>query len=102
MQPGELPGFFFGVFMLRPVVAVFDSAVGSYNPPFVVPALGAAVRSFTDEVNRVAEGNSLAAHPEDYHLSVLAMFDDERGTFEVPEAGVRVIVRGKDAVRGGE
>lgn len=100
MQPGDVPGFFFGGSMIRLVVAVFDSALGSFNPPFVVPALGAAVRSFTDEVNRVAEGNIMNAHPEDYHLSVLATFDDESGAFAVPEGGVRCIVRGKDAVRG--
>jgi len=79
--------------MKRVVVAVFDSATGTFGQPFFVPAEGAAVRSFRDEVNRSAADNSLFMHPEDYTLYALGKYDDEEGTFEGNKA---VLVRGKD------
>ncbi|QXP44315.1 MAG: nonstructural protein [Arizlama microvirus] len=82
--------------MKRFVVAVYDSAVHSYGQPFFVPAVGAALRSFIDEVNRAAPDNMLYQHPEDYELFVLATFDDEAGIFEIPEEGMRNLARGKD------
>ena len=78
------------------VVAVWDSAVGAFNRPFYAPSLGAAIRSFSDEVNRVAEDNPLSKHSDDFHLSYLADFDEESGVFYAPESGVRVLSRGKD------
>lgn len=80
--------------MKRYVCAVFDSAVQSYGQPFFVPHIGQAVRSFGDEVNRQAADNSLHRHSDDYHLSYLAVYDDETGTFSEQE--VRVLARGKD------
>lgn len=96
-----LPRLFFGVKVKRYVCAVFDSAVMAFGQPFFVPALGAAIRSFTDEVNRKAPDNSLSAHPEDYVLNALGTFDDEMGVFEVSEDSRRVLCRGKDVVNGG-
>lgn len=78
------------------VCAVFDSAVQAYLRPIFVPKSAAAVRSFIDEVKREGEGNPLAAHPEDYHLSYLADFDEDTGAFSPPEGGVQVLLRGKD------
>jgi len=80
----------------RCVLAVFDSAVQAFGQPFFVPAIGAGVRSFVDEVNRAAPDNQLANHPDDFELSYIADFDDERGEFTTPEGGVRVLARGKD------
>ena len=37
--------------MKRAVCAVFDSAVNLYGQPIFVPSVGAALRSFIDEVN---------------------------------------------------
>lgn len=76
------------------VVSVFDSAVQAYAPPIVVPALGVAIRSFGDEVKRKAEGNQLAAHPEDFELRVLSEWDEETGVFYACD--VRCVARGKD------
>lgn len=87
--------------MRRYVCAVFDSAVQAFGQPFFVPALGAAVRSFTDEVNRRVPDNALAAHPEDYVLHALGTFEDESGVFDVSEDSRRVLCRGKDVVNGG-
>ncbi|QXP08448.1 MAG: nonstructural protein [Arizlama microvirus] len=83
------------------VCAVFDSAVQAYSRPFYVPALGAAVRSFTDETNRSAADNPLFQHPADFDLRVLATFDEESGVFGEPEGGAgRVLARGSDVKRG--
>lgn len=85
--------------MKRVVCAVFDSALQSYLQPMFAPAIGGVIRSFVDEINRVAEDAVLSKHPEDYHLSYLADFDDEMGEFSPPKEGQRVLMRGKDAVR---
>lgn len=82
--------------MIRKVCAVFDSAVQTFGQPFFVPAVGAATRSFSDEVNRKAADNALAAHPEDYTLYELGEFDDVTGEFH--SEGKRVLARGKDVV----
>lgn len=78
------------------VCAVFDHAVQAFGQPFFVRARGEAVRGFTDEVNRKVDGNTLAAHPEDYDLTQIAVFDDESGEFEKAQ---EVLIRGKDAAR---
>jgi len=63
--------------------------------PFFVPAIGAAVRSFGDEVKRVAPDNELSRHPDDYELFELGQFDDSSARFQMlPEP--RSIARGKD------
>lgn len=67
-----------------------------------MPAIGAALRSFTDEVNRAAQDNALHMHPDDYTLHVVAVFDDETGKFESDETTFRVLARGKDVVNGGQ
>lgn len=79
------------------VVSVKDSAMQQYMRPFFVPAVGAATRSFSDEVNRQADDNQMYKHPDDYELWVLAEFDDESGVFTKTE--VRVLARGKDVVQ---
>lgn len=80
--------------MKHHVVAVFDSAMQAYGRPFFVPALQMAIRSFGDEINRKAPDNQFAAHPDDYELFHLAVFDEETGTFENVQA--RSLGRGKD------
>lgn len=82
------------------VVAVFDSAAGMFNRPFFAPALGVALRSFTDEVNRQAPDNQLNQHPEDFALYQLGWFDDNSGTFETLDLPTNVL-RGKDAALKG-
>lgn len=80
------------------ICAVYDIAVQAYVRPMFVPHTGAAVRGFRDEVNRKEQGNSLAAHPEDYELHLLGHWDDETGRFENQPSEVDVVLlRGKDA-----
>lgn len=90
--------------MIRQVVCVFDSAVQAYMQPFFVPAIGAALRSFTDECNRRGseqQPSPLYDHPEDYSLHLLAEFDDLTGEFKDPAGGKRVLARGQDVHNGG-
>lgn len=75
-------------------VAVKDSAVQAFNRPFFTPTIPAAVRSFTDEVNRVADDNAMYKHPDDFELWVVAAFDDETGVFQPVE--IRCVCRAKD------
>lgn len=70
------------------VLAVLDSAVSSFNRPFFVPARGAGIRAFTDEVSRKSPDNAMANHPSDFALYDLGTWDEESGIFEskpVPE-----------------
>lgn len=85
--------------MKRVVVAVRDSAMLAFAQPIVVPSVGVAVRSFSDEVNRREPGNVVAAHPEDYELWYVADYEEESAGFSVPDEGVRVLARGKDFVK---
>lgn len=61
------------------ICAVFDRATQAYGAPFVVPALGHAMRSFTAEVNREHAENMLYNHKEDFELWELGEFDEESG-----------------------
>lgn len=81
------------------VVCVYDSAVAAYGRPFFVPSVGAAIRSFGDEVNRSAPDNTMFAHPDDYVLWYLGDFDEETGLFGGEAA--RVLTRGKDVKQNG-
>lgn len=77
------------------IVSVRDRAVDGYMNPFVVPSEGAAVRSFSDEVNRAE--SPMNAHPDDYDLYRLGHFDDSTGAFAVESP--TMLVSGKNVVR---
>jgi len=64
------------------VFAIRDRAIDSYGQPFFAPSSGAAIRSFSDELNRPDERNALSKHPEDYDLFALGEFDDQTGEFD--------------------
>lgn len=63
------------------VCSVFDVAAGVFARPFFVASKGLAVRSFQDEVARVAEDNPMYKHPADFRLFYLGTFDDNSGMF---------------------
>lgn len=81
---------------IKIVVAARDSAILTFSSPVVVPARGAAVRSFTDAVNSGDVQSDVANHPDDFELWQLATFDDMTGLFE---NCLEVLVRGKDVIR---
>ncbi len=79
------------------IVSVRDRSADVFGQPMFVTTKGGAIRSFGDEVNRRAEGNVLAAHPEDFDLYFLGTYDDSNAMFETvrPES----VAVGKDLVR---
>jgi len=84
--------------MKQVVVSVFDRASEVFGRPVFVPARAAAVRSFTDEVNRDDANNDLRRHPDDFDLYILAEFDDGKGIFLADDSYPAVLVRGKDVI----
>lgn len=82
------------------ILSVRDAASGMFRHPAHVPSVGMHMRAFSDEVNRLAPDNLLYHHPEDFDLYDLGEFDDETGEYTCREP--RVVMRGRDAVRGRE
>lgn len=81
------------------ICAIRDSAVEAYLRPIFVNATGQASRSFSDEVNRVAQDNDLNKHPDDFELYLLGTYDDSTGRLDSPATGPTLIIRGKDCVK---
>jgi hypothetical protein len=67
------------------VCTIRDRAAEAYGRPFFLPATGVAIRSFQDEVNRNAPDNQVFAHPDDFDLYELGIFDDFDGKFALHE-----------------
>lgn len=78
--------------------SVKDLALGAFGRPFFVPALGVAMRSFTDEVNRKAPDNVMNQHPEDFELYHLGLFDEETGAYMDSGSGPTRLARALDVV----
>jgi len=77
------------------VCAVRDSAINAFVRPFYVPAVGAAIRGFSDEVNR--KDSEMGNHVGDYELFELGEFEEETGKFRMlPEP--RQLARAKDVL----
>lgn len=80
--------------MKHVVVSVRDRAADTFGRPFFVPAIGSAIRAFTDEVNREAPDNPVYNHPEDYDLYEVGTFDDDSG--DLVPSKPRMVAVGKD------
>lgn len=63
------------------VLSVYDRAAAAFGRPFFAASVGAAIRSFQDEVNRPAEDNPMNKHASDFDLFELGVFDDSSGLF---------------------
>lgn len=85
--------------MIHVVVSIKDSAVDAFLRPWFVQAVGQASRTFSDEVNRVADDNSMYRHPEDYILYELGSFDDSTGQLQ-SLGDPRQVCRGIDVHKG--
>lgn len=81
--------------MIFKACAVRDLAVEAFNVPFFVRALGEALRSFQDEVNKA--GTALNAHPEHYDLFHLGDYDDSVGRFTALDIPKQIAI-GKDCL----
>lgn len=69
--------------MKMPIIAIRDSVGDVYQHFSSIQSVGAAVRSFTDEVNRASPDNMLYMHAADYELFLLGEFDVVTGRIEV-------------------
>ena len=56
---------------------VYDSKAEAYFPPWIAPTIKAALRAFSDQVNK--SGTPVNSHPEDYALFCIGEFDDNSG-----------------------
>lgn len=79
--------------MMLVVMSVYDRAAGAYGRPVFAVAEGAAVRSFSNEVNRVGQDNDMHNHPRDFDLFVLGTFADDTGKFVLLDSP-RLVVNG--------
>lgn len=87
--------------MIFKIMAVRDRAADVFGVPHFQVSLGAAIRSFGDEINREAENNAFYRHPEDFDLYELGTFDDQDGSFvtQVPKQvaiGKDLVLRSRD------
>lgn len=78
------------------VCTIKDRAADAFGRPFYVPAVGVAIRSFQDEVNRPSDDSQIHQHPDDFDLFELGEFDDGTGKFELFETP-RLLMLGKQA-----
>ncbi len=69
--------------MIFHIFAVHDSKAKAFLPPFLLPEVGMALRTFGDCVNdkRTPDGkrHQFAEHPEDYTLFKIGEFDNIAG-----------------------
>ncbi|WNK13579.1 MAG: nonstructural protein [Microvirus sp.] len=65
------------------IISVRDIVANAYSPPTFHQSKGSALRSFSSEVNRADENNTIYKHPNDYELYALGTYEDETATFEI-------------------
>lgn len=71
---------------MHKVFTVYDSKIEAYGQPWLAQATGAAIRSFTDEVNRTDGQSPVAAHPEDFTLFEIGTWDELAGEIDMYHA----------------
>lgn len=64
------------------IVCVRDIRANVYGNPVFVASLGAAIRSFGDEVVKT-DGNPFSLHPADYELYHMGEFYEETGEWTI-------------------
>lgn len=78
--------------------AVYDSAVGVYDRPFVSRSDGEAIRGFSDVAKD--KEHPIGKHPEHYALFGVGLYDDNTGEI-TPEVERRCIARAHEVIGGG-
>lgn len=63
-------------------VCVKDLAAETFGTPFFVPNQAIALRTFSNEVNRMDEKNTLFSNPEHFELYQVGTFDDQTAWYE--------------------
>lgn len=70
--------------MIHIQFSIHDQAADAYLPPFILPRVQMAQRTFAQCVN--AESHAFAQKPEDYTLFALGTWDDETAIFSPYDA----------------
>lgn len=70
------------------IFSIHDSKMETFNRPFCMPAVGAAIRAFQDEVNTA--GSEMNKHPEDYALFDLGTFDEDLGILNSNSTPIKI------------
>ena len=81
------------------MVSVRDAKSETFGRPFCMLSIGQAIRSFDDEVNRVAEDNIMNQHPEDFSLYQVGTFEDEKGMIR-PISPVKLLIHADQVKKG--
>lgn len=80
------------------ICCVRDSSADVFGVPMFLGSRGQAIRSFSDEVQRVADNNIMNRHPSDFELFFIGEFDDAQASFDLlPEP--KSLIRGIDCVK---
>lgn len=83
--------------MLYQVVVVRDRTADVFGVPTFTTAIGVAIRSFADEVNRKDANNMFNRHPDDFDLYHIGTYDDSDASMVLHAP--RQIAIGKDLLR---
>lgn len=70
--------------------SVYDSKTEDFSPPFLAPTDGAAIRMFSDTVNK--PGSQLYEHPEDFCLFFVGEWDSSNGMLNNKERPVCSVI----------
>ena len=85
--------------MKHRVFSIFDQKAVAYLPPFVLPERGMALRTFGDALNEPK--HAFGAHPEDYVLFEIGMFDDRSAILE-PHTAPELVSTGLSLLEAGK
>lgn len=66
------------------IFSIHDQKAEAFIAPFTLPKMAMAVRSFKHCVN--SPEHQFGAHPQDFTLFVLGVFDDNTGKFDISTA----------------
>lgn len=84
--------------MNKIICSIQDSKAAAWLPPLFFSAKGAAVRAFSDAVNK-GDGE-IAKHPGDYTLYKIGEFDEQTG--EITGCVAELLGNGSNFVTGDE
>ncbi len=67
--------------MIHKMFTIYDEKAKAYLPPFILPQREMAIRTFSDCVN--SNDHQFGAHPHDYTLFQIGIFDDETADIQL-------------------
>ncbi|WNK12802.1 MAG: nonstructural protein [Microvirus sp.] len=86
--------------MKKLILSIFDTKAEVFHAPYTIPTVGVAYRDLADNHKRGGQDNALAAHPEDYELYQVGVWDDEFGRVDTDGYPVRLLNVGDLVLQG--